>query len=89
MRRREFITLLGSAAAWPFVVRAQQAHLPLVGALHPAARDRTTHFMAAYLEGLKSEGYTDGVNVNIEYRWANGVFDVLPAMMAELVQNQM
>ena len=86
MRRREFITLLGGAATWPLMALAQQARLPRIGALHSAARDRTTHFMAAYLEGLKSEGYTDGVNVNIEYRWANGVIDVIPAMMAELVR---
>jgi putative ABC transport system substrate-binding protein len=89
MRRREFITLLGgAAAAWPLAARAQQPRLPVVGALHPASRAGTTHLMAAYFEGLKSEGYVEGQNVTIEYRWADGVLDRLPAMLADLVRLQ-
>jgi putative ABC transport system substrate-binding protein len=87
MRRREFIALLGGAAAWPLAARAQQpARIPVIGALHAASRAGTTQLMAAYFEGLKNEGYIKSQNVTVEYRWANGVFDRLPEMMAELVQ---
>ena len=88
MRRREFITLLGGAAAWPLAARAQQPPVPVIGALHAASRAGTTHLMAAYFEGLKSEGYVERQNVTIEYRWADGVFDRLPGMLAELVRLQ-
>jgi putative ABC transport system substrate-binding protein len=88
VKRREFITLLGGAAAWPLATDAQQAAMPVIGALHAASRAGTTHLMAAYLEGLKSEGYVEAQNVRVEYRWADGVFDRLPEMMAELVRLQ-
>jgi putative tryptophan/tyrosine transport system substrate-binding protein len=59
--------------------------MPVIGALHAASRTGTTHLMAAYFEGLKSEGYVEAQNVIVEYRWADGVFDRIPEMMAELV----
>src|SRR5262245_5327818 len=62
--------------------------MPVIGALHAASRAGTTHLMAAYFEGLKSEGYVEAQNVKVEYRWADGVFDRLPEMMAELVRLQ-
>jgi ABC-type uncharacterized transport system substrate-binding protein len=87
--RREFITLIcGSAGAWPLMGRAQQPAMPVIGALHAASRAGTTHLMAAYFEGLKSEGYVEAQNVMVEYRWADGVFDRIPEMMAELVRLQ-
>jgi putative ABC transport system substrate-binding protein len=86
--RREFISLIGGAAAWPLIARAQQARLPMIGALHAASRAGATHLMAAYFEGLKSEGYVEGQNVAIEYRWADGVLDRMPAMLADLVRLQ-
>jgi putative ABC transport system substrate-binding protein len=89
MRRREVITLLGGAAAWPFAARAQQiGKLPVVGALHAASRAGTTHLMAAYFEGLKREGYVEGQNVAFEFRWADGVLDRMPTMLADLVRLQ-
>ena len=87
MRRRKFITLLGGAAvAWPLAARAQQPRMLMIGALHAASRAGTTHLMAAYFEGLNSEGYVEAQNVTVEYRWADGAFDRLPEMMAELVR---
>ena len=87
IRRRAFVRLLGGAAvAWPLTARAQQPAMPVIGALHAASRAGTTHLMAAYFEGLKSEGYVEAQNVKVEYRWADGVFDRLPEMMAELVR---
>jgi len=89
VRRREFITLVGGAvASRPLAAGAQQTALPLIGALHAASRDGTMHLMAAYREGLKAEGFEEGRNVAIEHRWADGVFDRMPAMMADLVRLQ-
>jgi len=85
--RREFVAGLGGAAvAWPLPARTQQPRMPVIGALHAASREGTIPLMAAYREGLRSEGYVEGQNVAIEYRWADGVFDRLPAMMADLVR---
>jgi putative tryptophan/tyrosine transport system substrate-binding protein len=85
--RREFVAGLGGAAvAWPLPARTQQRTMPVIGALHAASREGTTPLMAAYREGLRSEGFVEGRNVAIEYRWADGVFDRLPAMMADLVR---
>ena len=89
LQRREFITLLGgAAAAWPLAARAQQRTMPVIGALHAASRAGTGQLMAAYFEGLKSEGYVEAQNVMVEYRWADGVFGRIPEMMAELVRLQ-
>jgi putative tryptophan/tyrosine transport system substrate-binding protein len=87
IQRREFITTIGGAAtAWPLVARAQQPRMPMIGALHAASHAGTTDLMAAYFEGLKTEGYIEAQNVMIEYRWADGVFGRIPEMLAELVR---
>jgi len=88
MRRREFITLVGgAAAAWPVVARAQQQPaLPVLGYLSTRSPEDTPHLLAAFLEGLAQRGYVDGKSVSIEYRWARGQYDRLPAFASELVR---
>jgi putative tryptophan/tyrosine transport system substrate-binding protein len=87
VKRREFITLLGSAAAaWPLAAGAQQAAMPVVGYLSARSRDDTSHLITAFQRGLAESGYVEGRNVTIEYHFAIGQYDRLPAMATELVR---
>ena len=90
MRRREFISLLGggAVASWPLAARAQQPAMPVVGFLSGALPGPYAPFAAAYHSGLKETGYVEGVNTAIEYRWAEGEVDRLPALAAELVRRR-
>jgi putative tryptophan/tyrosine transport system substrate-binding protein len=86
MRRREFITLLGGAAAWPLAARAQQPTLPVIGWLESGSRQTTVDYSPAFHRGLAEADHVDGRNVAIEYRWANSQYHRLPALVAELVR---
>jgi putative tryptophan/tyrosine transport system substrate-binding protein len=88
MRRREFIAGLGGAGAWPLVARAQRPALPVVGFLNGGSADGYAPFVAAFRQGLKETGYVEGQNVAIEFRWADGQYDRVPTMAAELVRRQ-
>ncbi len=86
LKRREFFGVLGGAAAvWPLAARAQQAAMPLVGFLSSRGPDDSAHVVAAFHRGLAEQGFGDGRNVRIEFRWALGQYDRLPALAAELV----
>ena len=88
MRRREFITLIGGAGAWPFSARAQQPAMPVVGFVRDGSADGSARHVAAFRKGLNETDYVEGQNVTVEYHYLEGQYDRLPALMADLVRRQ-
>src|SRR5215471_13180488 len=88
LRRRELITLLGAAAAWPLAARAQQRALPVVGFVSGRSPGSDAFLVEGFRRGLRENGFTEGQNVALEFRWADGRLDRLPAMAAELIERK-
>jgi putative ABC transport system substrate-binding protein len=88
MRRRDFISIAGSAAAWPVAAHAQQAGVPVVALVRDGSADTAARYVAAFRKGLNDTGYVEGQNVNVEYHWLEGRYDRLPAILADLVRRE-
>src|SRR6516165_1213895 len=88
MRRRDFITLLGGAAAWPLAARAQQRAVPVIGLLSSRSAAVDTPLIAVIRQGLSETDLVEGQNIAIDYRWAEGQYDRLAALAADLVRRQ-
>ena len=88
MRRRDFIGILGGAFTWPIAARSQQAALPAIGFVNSASRQTYQRALSACIKGLAEAGYVEGHNVTIEYRWADGQYDKLPSLIADLAQRK-
>jgi len=88
MRRREFITVLSGAVAWPFSARAQQRAVPVVGFMHILSPENVPQFVPAFRQGLNEQGFVEGQNLAVEYRWAHGQYDRLPDLAADLVRRK-
>jgi putative tryptophan/tyrosine transport system substrate-binding protein len=88
VRRREFIVSVGAAAVWPALARAQQPTAPVIGFMSGRSPDESNHLVAAFHQGLGEAGFAVGKNVAVEYRWALGQYDRLPALAADLVKRR-
>jgi putative ABC transport system substrate-binding protein len=86
MKRREFMALLGGAAAWPLVAQAQQAAMPVIGFLNPQTQDGYSERLRGFRQGLKDTGFIEGENLTVEYRWAENQLDRVPALAKDLVR---
>src|SRR5262245_64439208 len=88
MRRREVLSLLGGAAAWPLAAGARQAAMPIIGFVSARSAEASMHDAAAFHKGLSETGYVEGQNVAVEYHWLDGQYNRLPSLMADLVRRR-
>ena len=88
MRRRDFITFAGGGAIWPLAARAQQSTMPVIGFMHILSPENVPEFVPAFRQGLNEQGFVEGQNLTVEYRWAHGQYDRLPDLAADLVHRQ-